>query len=71
MRGNAAARMGQQTIVPCCSDAELRRFLVDKYEKRRWAVPEPTEYPDLISFDDVGCDDAGHPAPGFFESFGL
>lgn len=67
-------------VGPDCGDAELTRFLRDKYEKKRWApavaprdAPDstvaPPDVPDLISFDEPP---AAAPAEGdFFAAFGL
>ena len=87
-RGNDAANeaLGGAAIptpAPTCSDADLRAFLVDKYEQRRWAPrggpPAAAAAADLLGSYDatpVRVAAAAPPVaaggePDFFASFGL
>ena len=70
--GNVAANRAlgsPPTVAADCSDAVLRAFLVDKYDRKRWRTDSaPAEPPDLISFDEAPV---AAVQDDFFASFGL
>ncbi|KAH8072975.1 hypothetical protein JL720_11065 [Aureococcus anophagefferens] len=74
-RGNAAANraLGGDAIEvpPDPSDAVLRAFLVDKYDRKKWAPRAPEPAPDLLSFDDDEPPPPPAATPDFFGSYGL